>query len=163
MEDANLSQLIAEAMETNKQANLALMQQLKGYGVRPDKPRRVDHNFLGVSEEEIKVLSEKLAQQGFECDWGECESECGDDWGLIASVNQSPENACSEDFLRKMVTLAVEHHCDYDGWGTEIDEERPEPAPGLFADLQEKKQAAFEKLKNNPAFDKDFLKQLEDL
>ena len=145
-------------METNKQANLVLIRQLKDYGVQLDKPRRLDHNFLAGSEDEVMALGAKLAENGFDCELGEYESDSDDNgqWGLIASIDQSPEDACADDFLRKIITWALERGCDYDGWGTELD---CQPLDALEEDAR----AAFERLKNNPAFDAESLKRLEDL
>jgi regulator of RNase E activity RraB len=144
---------IESAVATAKARNTKLMKQLLGHGVDPKQTRSIDHEFA----------------KAFDCDYGDCEpqSDGSISWWLEASSDLSPDSVCSDEFITEMVTLAAQFGCSYDGWGTEIREaakgEINSGLGGLSENLAIRKQAAFDKLKANPAFDKEFLDQLKDL
>jgi len=98
-------------------SNPKLLAQLVKSGVDLNQARMIDHTLYANNETEMNGAATELKQQGFKVETGA--NTDGTYW-IDASIMQTPNQAASVEFIKKLAALCVKYHCAYDGWGTEV-------------------------------------------
>lgn len=113
------------AFETNLQKQMTMtpqtLHQLRGYGVTPDKRRRLEFFFYTDTDQKAATLAAELTKKNYEVEYGPSASDVKVQVikGWTSELLMS--DATVLDWTKEMCTVGFAHDCDFDGWGTNVE------------------------------------------
>lgn len=105
--------------------------QIAAFGVDLSQRRRLDLNFWTHDEASAKKLAEALARNAMPA--GQALPPAGDPrrrWSVSCSLVASVDFITTRENVATFLLFADKYGCEYDGWGTAVEEAAgPGPAP----------------------------------
>jgi hypothetical protein len=92
--------------------------QLRKYNVTPQKSLKLEYFFYTDTNEKAVALAEVLKQKGYSVEYGQGAGKKGE---LVVTGWTSPmlmTDALVLKWTEDMCKVGFEHDCDFDGWGT---------------------------------------------
>lgn len=118
-------QKLQATIKQHRRENRDLLEMMNTDGVQLNEKRKINHHFCAPSLDAAERLQTSLASLNPECieigPMDEAEDADDDDWSVTLEMLQSPEEATSDSILEVLVSSALEHECEYEGWGTLVE------------------------------------------
>jgi regulator of RNase E activity RraB len=110
------------AFETNLEKQMTMtpqtLHQLRGYGVTPDKRRRLEFFFYTNTIDKAAALAAELTKQKYDVEYGPSASDAK----IQVIKGWTPQILMSDAavlaWTKEMCTVGFGRDCDFDGWGT---------------------------------------------
>lgn len=117
-------QSFRENLTKQKTMSPQTVQQLRGYGVTDETTLKLEFFFYTNTQSKANSLAGAIRDLGSEVETG---PSAGDDKLLLITGWTAPiqiQNAFVVAWTERMVRLGYEHDCDFDGWGTNPEQEK---------------------------------------
>jgi len=118
-------QKLQATIKQHQRENRDLLKMMNTDGINLDEKRKINHHFCAPSldaAESLQTSLEILNPESIEIEPMDDEEDDADgDWSVTLEMLQSPEDATSDEILQVLVSSAIEHECEYEGWGTLVE------------------------------------------
>jgi hypothetical protein len=103
--------------------NVELLKTVAESGVALEQDRPIDCFFWSATEDGAKSLADELRLLGYRDVAMSPPNDRTDLWSVQGQTTISPAAITNPVTVRELVEMAARHSSDFDGWGTEIEEE----------------------------------------
>jgi len=114
---------IEEAIRGHRARNVELLKTVAESGVDLQEPRSIDCFFWSGTEEGARSLAMELSREGYRQVAISPPNERTDLWSVQGQTTTTPAAISDPVTVAELVEMAARHSSDFDGWGTEIEEE----------------------------------------
>lgn len=109
--------------EIQPKLNRHVLRLMYEWGSDPEKTHKIDHHFLSRNRRGAEALLSWAKGRGFEVSDIHEENDNGESvYSFVVTISSIPDTEKLDRQTNQMLRSAIEHECEYDGWGALIEE-----------------------------------------